>query len=98
MKTRIVLFILFSLVASLAFGAGDDNQGQNIQGQHDWAHSQPLDRGHELWQDPGHELWQDPGHERRALSAPELDPGQAASALLLLSGTLAILRGYRRKK
>lgn len=31
-------------------------------------------------------------------SAPEIDPGQALGALALLSGTVAIVRGYRRKK
>ena len=31
-------------------------------------------------------------------SAPEIDPGQAVGALTLLSGTVAIVRGYRRKK
>lgn len=88
MKTRIVPVALLSLVASLAFAAGDDNQGRNDQGQNAWGH----DRGHEQWQDHDH------GHDRRVLSAPEIDPGQAAGALLLLSGTLAVLRGYRRKK
>jgi len=31
-------------------------------------------------------------------SAPEIDPGQALGALALLGGTVAIVRGYRRKK
>jgi hypothetical protein len=44
----------------------------------------------------GHEhAW---GHDQRAVSAPEIDPGQAMGALGLLGGTLAIIRGYRRKK
>jgi hypothetical protein len=34
----------------------------------------------------------------RALAAPEIDPAQALSALTLLGGTLAIVRGYRRNK
>ena len=38
------------------------------------------------------------GHDRRAVSAPEIDPGQAMGALVLLGGTLAIIRGYRAKK
>ena len=38
------------------------------------------------------------GHDLRAVSAPEIDPGQATSALVLLGGALAIIRGYRRKK
>ncbi len=35
---------------------------------------------------------------RRCWSAPEIDPGQALGALTLLAGTVAIVRGYRRKK
>ena len=35
---------------------------------------------------------------RHCLSAPEIDPGQALGALTLLTGTLAIVRGYRRRK
>jgi hypothetical protein len=35
---------------------------------------------------------------RRCVSAPEIDPAQAMSALLLLSGTVAIIRGRRGKK
>ncbi len=31
-------------------------------------------------------------------SAPEIDPGQALGALTLLAGTIAIVRGYRRRK
>lgn len=38
------------------------------------------------------------GDSRHCLSAPEIDPGQAFGALSLLAGTLAIVRGYRRKK
>jgi hypothetical protein len=30
--------------------------------------------------------------------APEIDPAQVVAALTLLSGTLAIIRGYHRKK
>jgi hypothetical protein len=44
--------------------------------------------------DHGH-AW---GHDQRAVSAPEIDPGQAIGALVLLGGTLAIIRGYRAKK
>ena len=32
------------------------------------------------------------------VSAPEIDPAQAMGALVLLGGTVAIIRGYRRKK
>lgn len=38
------------------------------------------------------------GHDQRAVSAPAIEPGQAMGALVLLGGTLAIIRGYRRKK
>ena len=34
----------------------------------------------------------------RPLQAPEIDPAQAIGALILLGGTLAIIRGYRRSK
>jgi hypothetical protein len=36
--------------------------------------------------------------ERHEVSAPEIDPAQAFGALVLLGGTVAIIRGYRRKK
>jgi len=32
------------------------------------------------------------------VSAPEIDPAQALGALTLLGGTVAIIRGYRRRK
>jgi hypothetical protein len=32
------------------------------------------------------------------VAAPEIDPAQAASALVLLSGTVAILRGRRNRR
>jgi hypothetical protein len=37
-------------------------------------------------------------HDRHCWSAPEIDPAQAMGALALLGGTIAIVRGYRRKK
>jgi len=37
-------------------------------------------------------------HGRHEVSTPEIDPGQVVGALALLSGTVAIIRGYRRKK
>ena len=49
---------------------------------------------HEPWHDRGH----DQGHDDRVVSAPEIDPGQAMGALVLLGGAMAIVRGYRRKK
>jgi hypothetical protein len=45
-----------------------------------------------------HEPWHDQPRDDRAVSAPEIDPGQAIGALVLLGGTIAIVRGYRRKK
>jgi hypothetical protein len=47
-----------------------------------------------IYQVHDHEPW----HDQGAVSAPEIDPGQAMGALLLLGGTVAILRGYRRNK
>ena len=38
------------------------------------------------------------GDNRWCVSAPEIDPAQAMGALTLLGGTVAIVRGYRRKK
>lgn len=38
------------------------------------------------------------GDNGSCVSAPEIDPGQALGALTLLTGTVAIVRGYRRRK
>ena len=38
------------------------------------------------------------GRDGRCVSAPEIDPAQALGALTLLGGTIAIVRGYRRRK
>jgi len=35
---------------------------------------------------------------RSCVSAPEIDPAQAMGALTLLGGSIAIVRGYRRRK
>ena len=35
--------------------------------------------------------------ERHEVSAPQIDPAQTLGALALLGGTVAIIRGYRRK-
>ena len=51
-----------------------------------------------VYQEHDHEPWHDQGHDDRAVSAPEIDPGQAMGALVLLGGTVAIIRGYRRNK
>jgi hypothetical protein len=57
--------------------------GGNSQGESDQGHN---DHAH---------AW---GHDQHAVSAPEIDPGQATGALVLLGGALTIIRGYRRKK
>jgi hypothetical protein len=36
--------------------------------------------------------------ERACVAAPEIDPTQALSALMLLGGSVAVLRGRRKKK
>jgi len=38
------------------------------------------------------------GDNRWCVSAPEIDPAQALGALTLLTGTIAVVRGYRRRK
>ena len=44
--------------------------------------------------------WHDhnPGRDHRFVSAPEINPGQAIAALVLVGGAVAIIRGFRRKK
>lgn len=37
------------------------------------------------------------GESRHCMSAPEIDPASAMGALALLGGTVAILRGRRKK-
>jgi hypothetical protein len=37
-------------------------------------------------------------HERACVAAPEIDPTQALSALMLLGGSVAVLRGRRKNK
>jgi hypothetical protein len=39
-----------------------------------------------------------PPPPRHTVAAPELDPAQCVAALMLLTGTVAILRGRRAKK
>jgi len=45
-----------------------------------------------------HDRDDDRCHGHHCLSAPEIDPAQAMGALALLGGTVAIVRGYRRRK
>ena len=40
----------------------------------------------------------DPGRNQRFVSVPEINPGQALAALVLVGGAVAIIRGFRRKK
>src|SRR5215813_4469574 len=91
-KTRIVSVTLLSLAANLALAAGGNDQGQNNRSHNDQGH----DQWHDQWHDHGQ--WHDQRHDQRAVSAPEIDPGQAMGALVLLGGAVAIIRGYRRKK
>jgi hypothetical protein len=44
--------------------------------------------------------WQDHNHckDRGCVAAPEIDPTQAVSALMLLGGAVAVLRGRRKDK
>jgi hypothetical protein len=45
-----------------------------------------------------HEPAHDQPQDDHAVSAPEIDPSQAMGALVLLGGTVAVIRGYRRNK
>jgi hypothetical protein len=58
--------------------------------EHHWAR-----QGHH-WDDRDEHFCQ--GDDRSCVSAPEIDPAQAMGALALLGGTIAIIRGYRRRK
>jgi hypothetical protein len=54
-----------------------------------------------FWRDKHGENDNDQGqnyHGRHDVSAPEIDPAQGLGALALLGGTVAIIRGYRRRK
>ncbi len=53
----------------------------------------PLAKGGE-YRDERHHC----SYARWCVSAPEIDPAQAGGALVLLSGAVAIVRGYRRRK
>jgi len=76
---------LLLLAANLAFAAGDDNQGNNNQ----------VARIHEAH---NHEPRRGQQHDHRTVSAPEIDLGQALGGIALLSGAIAVIRGYRRNK
>jgi hypothetical protein len=50
-----------------------------------------------VYQAHDHEPWHDQGNHDRLVSAPEIDPGQAAGALTLLGGAMAIIRAFRQR-
>jgi hypothetical protein len=81
-KITIISAMLLSLTANLAFADTDD-------------HPRAVDRHDRV-------IFADrDDHDCRSshcVSAPEINPGQAMGALSLLAGSLAIIRGYRRKK
>ncbi len=84
-NTGIVSVALLSLAANIAFAADDQGRHRNDLSRNDeWRNDQ--------WRN---DQWR---NHHDAVSAPEIDPGQAMGALVMLGGTLAILRGYRRKK
>jgi hypothetical protein len=90
MVTRITISVmLLTLAGGAAFadGQGSNDQGQNWQGQNFG------DQGNQ-WNnfDDRH------GCKRGCAAAPEIDPTQAVSALMLLGGGIAVLRGRRNKK
>ena len=70
-KATAVSVTLLSLAANLALAAGGDDQGRDHQ-WHQWQNGQR----HE-WQI---DEWHDERHDERAVSAPEIDPGQAMGA------------------
>ena len=81
-KTTLIPIALLSLVTSIAF-AGD--REVFAHDREAFAHDWDDQRCH--------------GDSRRCVSeAPEIDPAQAIGALTLLGGTVAIVRGYRRRK
>ena len=87
-KTATQMFVVTTLLSFVALPAlSRDNQGgdDNDQGQ---MYHRPHDKVPQI------ESYRDRSH----VSAPEIDPAQALGALALLGGTVAIIRGYRRKK
>lgn len=47
--------------------------------------------------DPDHDKDKGDHHRHHTVAAPEIDPATAGSALTLLAGGLAVLRGRRKK-
>lgn len=81
-KTTLIPIALLSLVTSVAFAG--DRQAFAAHDREAFAHERDDYSCH--------------GDSRRCVSAPEIDPAQAMGALTLLGGTIAIVRGYRRRK
>jgi hypothetical protein len=85
--TKTLFVALLSLAASTALSQNSQGQNNNYQGQNATGVYEARDKK--------------PGFSRGAstyTSAPEIDPAQALGTLTLLSGAVAIIRGYRRKK
>ena len=85
--TKTLFVALVSLAASTALSQDSQGQDNNYQGQNTTGVYEAHDKM--------------PGLSRAASTyayAPEIDPAQALGALTLISGTVAIIRGYRRKK
>jgi hypothetical protein len=81
----LVAATLLSFVALPALSRDNHREGDNDRGQiYHGAH----DKAPEI----------ENYHGRHEVSAPEIDPGQVVGALALLSGTVAIISRYRRKK
>jgi hypothetical protein len=76
---------LLCFAALPALSRDNHGEGDNDHGQ---IYHGPHDKAPEI------ENYRD-GHH---VSAPEIDPGQVVGALALLSGTVAIISRYRRKK
>jgi hypothetical protein len=80
----VATFLSFVALPALSQDNGDENDSDQRQVHH----GRP-----EVWvpEIENHRDSQD-------VSAPEIDPAQTLGALVLLGGTVAIIRGYRRKK
>ena len=87
-KTATKTLVVATLLSLGAFPAlSRDNHGEEDNDRVQFYHD-PHDKAPEI----------ENYHGRHEVSAPEIDPGQLVGALALLSGTMAIIRGYRRKK
>jgi len=87
-KTKIGMFALALLSFSANSALAKDSRADYRPPSQHFAPPRDRDDRNDRCHDDG----------RRCLSAPEIDPGQALGALTLLAGTVAIVRGYRRKK